>query len=867
MRMVRVPMAVDAKLKIPVGPVNLPIRAVLCLVVAAPLAYIGVEYLPGMYRYVVPIVGLILAAMLGMPEQESVWILTFAIYKVFEPLLPRIIRGGLPGRVNVKRVGSGLSVGRPRRQLAGIGSYSRWVKQPRITDADTGLLYRRPGGWCGVIRVTGPDAAPHTDAYADWCKGMTDWLLNIEVPVQVLARTVHYDRSDVEAKYERHCTLLQTRLGDYERRLSGDIASRTMVVEHHVVLLPRLAGKDGMPTANSILRLSQAQDCPRTDAERAVQTALRLASTFGIEVRASAAEEIEALASETVLGTREAVNCGGLTFANGTYHAYLAVNALPPKLTTGSIVSAMMRARIQGSTSLHLLPVDVVTARTHLNRQRQAYRYASQHSSDIDVQMMAADTEALIAALAGRQVQAVRAGLVFSVEATSMEGCEESLQRLHAALAGEGLRGVQVTTPGFIAANATSLGGTPLQRNLLMTTDVVIGCLLPAVGTPFGDPAQPLVGINASTGSPVYLDVFRRANHNAVIVGTSGAGKSVSCKSMLLRHAAQGARTIVIDPDSEYGLIMSAIGGTYVELGEASINVLAVDPGTSADEAAGLVIPVLSVMGGEEVGYKDGRPIRRLRDADKAWLHQEIVAFFLAWREMRGEAEPVLTDLCNYLERYSVNSCTTDALRERCRDISLRLRGYTQGSRARIFNRPSSFSLDQTHMAIGLRELSLQFRADITPAMAITLTRILDQLRRREGKLVILVDEAHRVTSDPDAGSVLDQLVRQARKYGAGVWMASQSVDDFVRTELGRILAATAATKFILGIEQTVAEDAQQVFGLADHEMSALTPRFVPGRGVLISGHERAVVQVWPGDHLMPLVSTSMLPEPVSGAA
>lgn len=857
MRMVKVPMAVDAKVTIPVGPVNLPVRSVLLLVLVAPLAYIAVTSIDGTAKFIVPICLFVVAGMIGLPEREGVWVGSFILFNLINPILPRIVRAGKAGRGRVRRVGHGMSVGKLRRPLLVPPPLNRWTKLARAQRYESGLIERTPGGWCAVVTLKGPDSAPHTDAYATWCKQVLDWLLAIESPAQVLARTVHFDRSDVEATYEAHCSVLHTKLGQFERQLSGDIADRTMVMQHHVVFMPGTAGKDGVPMATDLFRLSQAADTPRAEAERVLQAALRLAATFDVEVSLPNADELATLAESTVLGARELTTSQGTTFMGGSYHGYLAVTALPPKLTTGGIVAALMRARCQGLMSMHVLPVDVVTARSQLTKVRAAYRYASRHSSDVDTQMMAADTEALIAALAGRQVLAVRAGLMMSVSGSSQDECGEALDRLHAALAGEGIRSERITTPGLVAASAVSPGGVPLRRTLLMTTDGVATCLLPAMGTPFGDPAQPLLGINSATGAPVYLDVFQRANHNAVIVGTSGAGKSVSCKTMLLRHVAQGARTIVIDPDSEYGLVVRALNGRYVELGEASVNVLAMDPSTPPDEAAGLIIPVLSVMGGEEVGYKDGRPIRRLNDADKAWLHEEIVHFLSNWHRYQGTQEPVLTNLIEHLMTDAAGRCTSDAQRERCREIGLRLRGFTQGPRARIFDRPSSFSLDHPVMGIGLRELALQFRADITPAMAVVLTRILQQLARREGKLVVLVDEAHRVTSDPDASQVLDQLVRQARKYGAGVWMASQAVDDFVRTDLGRILAATAATKLVLGIEQTVADEAKAAFGIADHEMVALTPRFTPGRGVLISGPERAVVQILPGDHLMPLVNTS----------
>jgi type IV secretory pathway VirB4 component len=122
--------------------------------------------------------------------------------------------------------------------------------------------------------------------------------------------------------------------------------------------------------------------------------------------------------------------------------------------------------------------------------------------------------------------------------------------------------------------------------------------------------------------------------------------------------------------------------------------------------------------------------------------------------------------------------------------------------------------------------------------------------------MIIVVDEAHRVTSDPDAGEVLGQLVRQARKYGAGVWMCSQRVEDFVNTDLGKTLAATASTKLILGAEEAALEDVIQVFKLRPEEVAAIHPMH-RGTGVLVSGSERTVVHIIPGLAIMILADTS----------
>lgn len=851
------PMAVDARVTIPVGPVNLSLRALVLLLLAGPLAYLVLGLGMDVALRLGLVIALLSAAVIAaVPEREGIWVGTWLTCRVAARRLPSLLRASTPACADVRRLGDGLLVGRRRAPVRLPAPLNRWTAIPRLGAVELGLLQRHPGGWCSVLALGGPEAPPQSDAYAAWCEGVVGWLLASGSPAQLLAQASNCDRTDAEGVHEAR-SRLRTRLAEEERRLAGQVAARTLTVHNFVVLTPGLTGPDGVPHASRLSRLGEVSDCGREAAERAMQAALRLATGFGVSARAASRGELGQLAESSLLGARNATSCGGVAAMDGVHHAHGVVAALPPRLGAGAVVSALMRARMRGGISVHLLPVTPGSARAQLNRQRAAFRYTGRHSGDLDAQVMVADTEALLARLAGRQVAAVRVAVTFDVAGTSITACEESWERLQGALAAEGLRTVRVTVPGFLAAAAGSPGGLPLSRGLILTTDGVAACLLPVLGTPFGDPGQPLVGVNTGTGAPVYLDLFGRPNHNALIVGTSGAGKSVTAKTLLIRHAVQGARVLVIDPDSEYRLILTALGGSYVELGEVSLNPLAVPAAVSADEAAGRVLPVLSVMGGEEIGYRDGRPIRRLPDADKAWLHQEVAAFYEAWRAQHAGREPVLSDLVEHLSEQSMGRCPSERLRERCQDIGLRLRGYTQGQRARIFDRPSGFELTGPALGVGLRELALQFRADLTAALAVVMSRALDSLGRREGRLIVLVDEAHRVTSDPDAAQVLDQLVRQARKYGAGVWMASQSVDDFIRTELGRILAATAATKLILGLEATVAADAGEVFGLSSRELEALSPRFVPGRGVLISGHERAVVEVIPGEHLMPLVSTS----------
>jgi hypothetical protein len=96
--------------------------------------------------------------------------------------------------------------------------------------------------------------------------------------------------------------------------------------------------------------------------------------------------------------------------------------------------------------------------------------------------------------------------------------------------------------------------------------------------------------------------------------------------------------------------------------------------------------------------------------------------------------------------------------------------------------------------------------------------------------MAIILEEAHLGTNDPDAGRLLERLVRQVRHQYAGVWMLSQKVDEFTRTELGRTLTAVASTKIVLGHEESPPRHARS--------SSSPTPR--PGRSSSSASRSRS---------------------------
>jgi hypothetical protein len=873
MESVPVLMQLDAGISIPVGPLRLPLRAAALIFAASPLM-IPLFALP--FSTTVQVIAgvslLGLAYIASVPTAEGLWIGTYLAYRLTDGLMPCLVDQGRAMRATCRRLPDvGLIVSRRRPALALPPPLHHWASLARVTEVDRSLFQRRPSGWCVLFELIGSEDPPLTPGHGRWAESVVGWVRAVGCAAQFVSTSDHLDSAAAARAFDAHHRFDETLLDDLERGWAIHMAESSLRVRNYVVLFPRLGSRSGIPSVCSPLRLSETVEASWEEAVRLRDLALRQALNLRLRIRAMADDEVQSLLEGTMLGAPSAGLVGGMLEMGAESFSFLAAARLPPSTFPGAAVSALARSQIRGGLTLYLCPVDSAEARKELRRQIGVYRELTRRSADPEAEALLAHTEELESRLMSRVATVFRAGLYGFASGHGEQASLEALEKLKAALEEERFQVERVTRPGLQVAQAVLPGGPPLRRNLLMIEESVAACLLPAAGTPFSDPTQPVLGVNSMVGSTVYHDTFRQPNHNALIAGQSGAGKSVACKTMLVRHATQGAKVVVIDPDNEYRNVVEILGGDYFELGEDALNAFDIPATVPAKEAAENIMGILSVMGGEEQDYVNFKAVRGLGGADKAWLEAEVVQFFEDFRAQTDRV-PVLSDFVQYLEQVSIDRVRQFPRRaERCSEIVLRLKRFTQGRRAGVFDRPSSFDLTAPATGIGLYSLANQMGADLAPALAFVLTALLAELEARylrggdAQRLVILVDEAHWVLQDPEAGRVLERLLRQARKRGAGVWMASQSVHDFVtrsgsaspQPSLGEVLATSASTKLILGIQDAVAEGARTTFELSEIELQAITSRRAQGQGVLITDSERAIVHVMPGPVLSDIVFTT----------
>ncbi len=130
---------------------------------------------------------------------------------------------------------------------------------------------------------------------------------------------------------------------------------------------------------------------------------------------------------------------------------------------------------------------------------------------------------------------------------------KENISRVENAMKKLGLEFVSINTGWRTSGNYMPFG-TDLNVNYLMNTRSV-SSLLPFLSAGNTERHGITLGYDDLNEQPVYLDFFRGASHNSIILGETGSGKSFFAKYIISRYIEQRSdlSVIIFDPLEEYG--------------------------------------------------------------------------------------------------------------------------------------------------------------------------------------------------------------------------------------------------------------------------------------------------------------------------
>lgn len=104
------------------------------------------------------------------------------------------------------------------------------------------------------------------------------------------------------------------------------------------------------------------------------------------------------------------------------------------------------------------------------------------------------------------------------------------------------------------------------SSHMMLTRSVT--ALVPFVAQEVQFPQGIFYGRNTITGNLIVGDRTKLINGNAMVIATSGSGKSMSVKMEIIMEFLRwpNARFILVDPENEYELLVKALGGEVIKL-------------------------------------------------------------------------------------------------------------------------------------------------------------------------------------------------------------------------------------------------------------------------------------------------------------
>ncbi|WP_225732215.1 MULTISPECIES: PrgI family protein [unclassified Nocardia] len=531
--------------------------------------------------------------------------------------------------------------------------------------------------------------------------------------------------------------------------------------------------------------------------------------------------------------------------------ATLAVTGYPREVAPGWLAPLLAHpGRVD--VAVHIDPVDPVTAATRLRRQLARLESSRLHDAshgrlpDPQIDVAVEDAAELSARVARGEGHLYRVGVYMSVHAGSEAELAEEVAAVRALAASLLIDTCHLTYRAVQAWTATlPLGLDPVGVHRTFDT-AALSAAFPFTSPqlPVADPVSAhrpdgvLYGRDAA-GGLLFYDRFGEDvhNHNSVILGRSGSGKSYLVKSELLRSLHRGIEAIVIDPENEYRLLADAVGGTYLRLGAPGVRINPLDldihtrpDGRRSAPADALVRrklfahTVIRILLGEQT------------PAQRAVLDTALTAAYAAAAITEDPASwtrpaPTLSTLVEQL--HAVGG-------EIGAEVAAALGPFVgTGAFAGLVDGPTTTVPEGGLVVFSLRELPDELRTLGTLlALDVTWRRVADPSDRRPR--LVVVDEAWLLMRQPAGAEFLFKAAKSMRKHWAGLTVATQDCGDVLSTELGRAIVANAATQVLLRQAPQAIEEVAAAFALSDGERAFLLSAG-RGQGLLATGQHRAV--------------------------
>lgn len=557
------------------------------------------------------------------------------------------------------------------------------------------------------------------------------------------------------------------------------------------------------------------------------------------------------------------------------------------------------------NTSIYITPIQESRSQNELNRtinELETERIVAADRGNINRESNLAqkryEAESLRDEIAAGFNKLYEASVVSTLFAYSLEDLDK-LTKLLATEMAKSLVGIK---------SAWAMQEEAFQSNLPLAEDKIrkthtfdrrsMGTVFPFTTSEVGHSTGIPLGFNKQTGVPILFDNFHSSltNYNMVIFAKSGAGKSVTMKTLISRSAVlMGIQSLALDAEGEYSIVAESLGGINVVLSPNSktvINVFDIETEIVKDEITGRERAVLNVENKVEdvtqallTMARGSTRSQDINEVTKQIIAESVAQEYAAYGitsdpmslyeaagsgngDILGRARKKMPTIGSWYKRLQRNaeSNTNPDYRFHYSYLLKVMKQYIReyDGQMAYFDGQSTFDLLDGTLFINLDISQLEERFARPLAQQILLSWIWEKYvkknsedRRKAAKKRVLVDEAWMLLPYPEAVDFLNTMARRARKRNVSLAIISQRFQDFYEKPEVQAVLTSSDTKLLLAQDKSEIQYLKEVFKLSEGEAGFLVT-CNKGEGLLKVGGDTAILQITPTAKEFEFVETNL---------
>ena len=355
-----------------------------------------------------------------------------------------------------------------------------------------------------------------------------------------------------------------------------------------------------------------------------------------------------------------------------------------------------------------------------------------------------------------------------------------------------------------------------------------------------------------SNDFPVSINIWKRGadyqNSNAFIVGTPGGGKSYFCKLLLTQLYSDNTHVLIIDPENEYEILCANLGGSYLDVGNASTGMFnpfhvystLSDDGSVSDpqETLSAHLRMLESFFKIILEGANSETLEIINNTVSMLYRKKKLTNVESYDNVPANNFPIFQDLYNDLLAQE-KAATSELIKMQLQRAMMYVQKFVgDGRYAKIWNGYSSINTKSDFIVFNFKTLFSNKNTLVANAQMLLVLRYIEQqvINKRADidveHVAVIADEAH-LFIDPKFPIALDffyQMIKRIRKYKGSFIPITQAISDWTATpEVANKTTAIlkeAQYSFVFKLKPNSAEDLARLFvaggGLNDTELHSI---------------------------------------------